>query len=369
MADDARRQARSVKELLYDDPSRFSFLQAARLMEDIERLEGNGKHCPPGEAVHQEHEIVFFRHKIRLDNPPADVESLQPGGDGQPAVMTVNVMGLAGLFGPLPQTVTEAILERMRYGYRGFPAFLDIFNHRLVSLLYRARKKYRPALDPRGPHEGRVANVLYAFMGLGTPHLRGRVLRRPPPPEPVTGPAYPAYRTLRDAPSDRALLAYAGLTLERYRSPAGLERILAHFFGVKAAVVPFIGAWEKIEEDDVTAIGVRSGRNQILGDSALLGGRVWNQAARFEVRIGPLDLSRFRSFLPSQRDAFQPLVSLIRFYAREELGFFIRLVLGRDQIPALHIGRAFGAYLGHTTWIPFRKPQGYDNQVRLVGRA
>jgi type VI secretion system protein ImpH len=367
MAGHDRREGRPVEELLYGDASRFTFLQAVRLMEDIAHREGPGRRCAPGEAAHEENELVLFRHRVRLDHPPSDVEALDAACDGQPAVMTVNVMGLAGVLGPLPYPVTEAILDRMRYrtdderdprAHHGFADFLDIFNHRLISLLYRARKKYRPALDPNAPHDGRVARVLHALMGLGTPHLRGRVLGK-----------QSRSRAAGPPQTDRPLLAYAGLIADRYRSPAGLERILEDHFGVKAEIVPFIGAWEELEDDDRTAIGAKSGRNQRLGDGALLGGRVWNQAAHFEVRVGPLDFSRFRAFLPGTKDAFDPLVSLIRFYAHDQLGFSIRLVIAGEQIPKLRLSRHHGAYLGHTTWLRGRRPPPpVDDQVRLVGQ-
>jgi type VI secretion system protein ImpH len=457
MADHDRRQGRSLEALLYRDPARFSFLQAVRLLEDIAHYDDalragvagrtTRTSRAPGETMHYEQELVFFRHKIRFDNPNTDVEALEPGVDQKPPRMTVNIMGLAGLFGPLPQTVTQLILDELRNGYRSFAEFLDIFNHRLISLLYRAHKKYRPALDSQSPHDGRMARVLYAIIGLGTPSLRGRVLRQPPAPDPVIGAPNPANRDRRRAQTDRAMLAYAGLLTDRYRSPVGLKRIVEDHFDVKAEIVPFIGAWETLDKDDITTIGARSGSNNRLGDSALLGARVWNQAARFEVRIGPLDFTRFLSFLPDrnganiyvprisvnpangkrvenwpahlrtdaskltaltprtkykrkknyfiwcdespgrpatrylvdktgtpqylieQNDAFHPLVSLIRFYAREELGFSIRLVIARDQIPKLQIGRSYEAYLGHTTWLPSRKPlAGHDHQVRLVGQ-
>lgn len=352
MADHDRRQARSVKDELYDDASRFSFLQAVRLVEQMELCKD--RHCKPaGESVHADEELLFFHHLVRLDNPDSDIESLHCGADGEPPSMITNVLGLAGVLGPLPHTVTEMIIDHLWHGPRhphDFPAprqfvdFLDIFNHRLLSLLYRARKKFRPALDPYGPHEGRMSRVLYAFLGLGTPKLQGRVLH--------TG-------------SDRPLLAYAGLFVDRYRSQAGLERVLADHFEVPVAVKPFIGAWEEIDEDDLTLLGVR---NNVLGTTAtaFIGRRFWNQAARFEVRLGPLDFSRFVSFLPSAKNAYESLRSLIRFYAHDDLGFDIRLLIEGHQIPQLELwpGRV---YLGHTSWLSRRPPEQDDEQVRLVG--
>lgn len=355
MADHARRQSRSVKHRLYGDASRFTFLQAVRLMEEIE-LRKRPLHRCPGEAAHAADELLVFRHKIRLDMPPADVETIEDSNGAAP-VMTTNVLGLAGVLAPLPHPVTERLIDELRHGRDGkdhgaFAAFLDIFNHRLISLLYRARKKYRPALDHRSPHDGRVARVLYALLGLGTPHLRGRVLHR------VAG---------RDA--DRPLLACAGLFAENYRSPAGLERIVEEHFGVRAEVVPFIGEWNEIDEDDRTAIGAKSGRNNRLGKTALAGRRIWNQAARFEVRLGPLPFKRFRTFLPSTHDAYTPLVRLIRFYTHEELAFDIRLVLDRQTMPRLRLRIGGGdAHLGHSTWLVRWRPKHDDHQVRLAGR-
>jgi hypothetical protein len=161
----------SVVDGLFEEGHRFSFLQAIRLLEDLYLDETR---TAPAEGAHPEREIVRFRHAVRLDFPASDIESVVPPRRGKPAEMTVNVLGLAGVHGPLPPPVSELVVERSLRGDRAFRDFLDIFNHRLVSLLYRARKKYRPALDPHGPDRGRMATVLQAFLGLGTPKLLGR---------------------------------------------------------------------------------------------------------------------------------------------------------------------------------------------------
>lgn len=343
MPDDDRRPAGSVA-------SQVTFLQAVRLLESQALYERRTNWKPPGETVFEEHELLFFRHSVRFDDPPADVESLQypgPDAEDQRPVMTVNVMGLAGVLGPLPYTVAETILDRRRYNDTALADFLDIFNHRLISLLYFERKKFRAALDPRPPHHGRVARVLYSFLGLGTPHLRGRALGHD---------------------KDRALLAYAGAFVQRYRPACGLERMLSDYLGVAVEVKPFVGEWQTVEPEDRTLLGTR-GRNRALGGGALLGARVWNQAARFEVRIGPLDQRAFRAFLPRAREAFPALVSFVRFYVREELGFDVRLRLAAGAMTKLTIGLRAGAFLGWTTWLcgHVAPPNRMDEQVRLAG--
>jgi type VI secretion system protein ImpH len=338
MASYGWRQSRTVAEGLWEEGYRFSFLQAVRLLETL-----YPDRTSPAEGVDPRREVVRFKSEVRLDFPPGDVETIRPPREGEPAEMRVNVLGLAGSMGPLPASVVELIMERSYRKDGALAEFLDIFNHRLVSLLYRARKKYRPALDAKAPDRGRVATVLHSLLGLGTPHLLGRMGVR-----------------------DRTLLAYTGFFTETVRPSIGLTRLLEDAFDTHAEIEPFRGRWDHIEDDDVTRIG-ESGQNQVLGQTAVLGRRVWDQAASFEIHLGPLNLDQFLSFLPNGR-AFHPLVALVRFYAQEELGFTFRLALQAAEVPELRLGAAYGAFLGWTTWLKTQPTKHDDTQVRLVGR-
>jgi len=335
------RNKRSVADGLFEEGHRFAFVQAVRLLEDLYL---NSDRTAPGEGAHPEREVVRFRHEVRMDFPPTDVEHVRYTAGDPPAEMTVNVLGLAGVLGPLPPPVSELVIERAFRKDTAFRDFLDIFNHRLISLLYRARKKFRPALDPHAPDRGGVARLLQAFLGLGTPHLLDRMDMR-----------------------DRALLPYAGLLLDRHRSTVGLVRLLEDYFEVGVSIIPFRGEWHSIEEDDTTAIG-ESGRNQLLGRGAVLGGHVWDEAAGIEVRLGPLKLYQFRSFLPNGR-AFRALAAAIRFYLRDEVTFAVRLTIAAEEVPGLYIGKREQAHLGWTTWLGVRRMQHHDSQVRVTERV
>jgi type VI secretion system protein ImpH len=338
MASYGWRESRSVAEGLFEEGHRFAFLQAVRLLEEL-----YDERTPPGEGVDPQREVVRFRSAVRMDFPPGDVEQVRPAAKGEPAEMVVNVLGLAGALGPLPPPVTELIVERSFRKDTAFRDFLDIFNHRLVSLLYRAKKKYRPAIDTKSPDRGRIAKVLYSFLGLATPHLLGRMEIR-----------------------DRALLPYAGLLVDRYRSTPGLVRLLEDYFSVPVDIVQFVGRWDVIEDDDVTRIGA-SGQNQILGGAATLGRRLWSDDAAFEVQLGPLTFDQFLAFLPNGR-AHRAIIAAVQFYVREELGFTIGLTLAAAEVPELRLGAAEGVFLGWTSWLKRRPSVANDSQVRLMGR-
>jgi type VI secretion system protein ImpH len=334
------RQNRSVKDGLFEEGHLFDFDQALRLLESIYRTR-----TPVAEGVDPEREVVRLRSKIRFDFPASDIEQIDPPqGDG-PASMSVNVMSLAGVSGPLPQWVTQVALDRSSRGDKGFTEFLDLFNHRLLSLLYRARKKGRAALDGRSPDRGRFAACLFALMGLGTPHTRGAL-----------------------GIPDRALLSWAGILTMRQRSMSGLERMMSSHFAVPVTIVPFRGKWQQVEDSDVTRIGEDQGQHQLLGQGAMLGRRVWDPEASFELRLGPMTRAQFAEFLP-YRFCFRSAVSLVRFYVGENFGFTLRLELKAAEVPELRLGKKGGAMLGWTSWLKTRPVTQDDTQVVMVGRA
>jgi type VI secretion system protein ImpH len=140
-------------------------------------------------------------------------------------------------------------------------------------------------------------------------------------------------------------------------------RLLSDYFEVAVAIVPFIGRWNVIEQDDLTRIGT-SGRNQRIGRGALVGGRIWDDQAAIEIRLGPLPFNRFLTFLPIGR-SHRVLIALVRFYLRLELDFTVRLAIAAADIPPLKIGK--GALLGWTTWLAAAASSEIDTQVVLQG--
>lgn len=312
------RKAVAVKRALFDEGHGFGFFQAVRLLEAI-----YPDRVPPGEGLEPEREVVRFKSRVGLDFPASEVDRVREPRRDEPAEMEVSILGLAGVQGPLPATVTQTVIERSFHKDHAFRDFLDLFNHRLLSLLYRARKKHRPALDRRSPDEGRVARCLFALIGLGEPGLRGRT-----------------------AAPDRMLLSYVGLLLPHPRSMVGLERMLQDALGVPVAVVPFRGRWLELEPEDRTRLG-RPGRgtNHALGVDAVLGSRTWDQAAAFEVRLGPLAAAELLDLLPVGR-GYRMLRALARFYVDDRYDVDVRLSCRPGEVPELRLGRAGDTRLG-----------------------
>jgi type VI secretion system protein ImpH len=333
------QREKSVAEWLFAEPYGFDFFQAVRLLELL-----FPDRTPIGEGAEPEKEPVHFSARVSFDFPASDVQDLAASKDGAPARMTTNFLGLAGATGPLPTPLVELILERIKERDTGMRDFLDIFNHRLISLMYRTRKTHRVTLSSQRPEQGAMANYLYAFLGLGLAGLRNRM-------------------RFSDHLEDRALLPYAGLLSQKPRSVVGLERILTDHFRAPVRVQQLLGLWRQIEPDQLTALG-ESGKNQVLGQSIVLGGRIWDQQGRFWILVGPLALKSFLRFLPDG-SAYQPLCAMARFYAGDEFDFRVRLKVQAAEIPELHLGKS---KLGWTTWLKTR-PMKEDSEIEISGEG
>jgi type VI secretion system protein ImpH len=290
----------------------------------------------PGTGVEPDREAVRFRSRVSLEFPASAVHEIRFLPD-LPPEMTVNFMGLAGLLGPLPMPVTEMILACRREPQldengaprREAPAaidFLDIFNHRLVSLMYRVRQTHRPALSAKAPSEGQVARSLFALIGLGHQTLQGRL-----------------------AVPDKALLFYSGILAQRPRSAVGLQRILADYFGVPVKIRQFIGRWRKLDARQWTVLGGKHRRNIRLGQGAVAGTRVWDEQTHIRIRLGPLPRHKYFGMLPGG-SAHNSLRDMIRFYLDPEISFSLALVLRKEDIFSPELGSE-DFRLGFTSWV------------------
>src|SRR5262245_15905632 len=285
-------------------------------------------------AAHQD--AVRFRTSFDLSFAPSEVQQLEKSGNGAPPEMTVALYGTGGPDGPLPTSFSADILDRIAKGDDAAAAFLDMFHHRLVTLLYRIHKVHRTALVTVSPDRTPFARYVLSLVGVGLPTLSSQLA------------------------SPESLLRYGGLLATRPRSAVGLATLVSDYFHVRADVKQFVGEWFRVEPEHCTHIGL-TGRNQALGRSAVVGTRVWIQDAGIQLRIGPLDAAQFRSFLPGG-DAHEALAELVGFYARDDVRVGIQLVVRPEDVSQARLGPS---RIGWTGWLKTQHRAVPDEQVRV----
>jgi type VI secretion system protein ImpH len=137
------------------------------------------------------------------------------------------------------------------------------------------------------------------------------------------------------------------------RNRDGIAALLASYFRVGVVIEEFVGHWLHLPDRDQTRLcaGHAGGPAAQLGIGVVLGARVWDRQHKFRVRLGPLTLAQYESFLPGGR-ALGRLVDWIRQYFCFELEWDVRLVLAHDDVPKARLGQ-FGR-LGWTMWLGVR---------------
>ncbi len=320
----------AVARELGETPWLFDFFQAVHLLERL-----SPERTPVGGFGDPANEVVRFGASPTIAFPPSEISALTQA-PGEPARMTVSFMGLTGPQGVLPLVYSIQLIDRVRARDHTMRAFFDLFNHRLVSLFYRAWAKHR-GLDGIAGEGGRDApltrHVLEAT-GLADEKLRERV-----------------------GVSAEVMAFYSGLFSLRTRPAAGLEQLLGDYFRVPVTVEQFIGAWYPIERDAQCELGDESDSSTQLGQGAVAGDEIWDQQGRVRIRIGPLARRQYDDFLPTG-NALATLRSLVRFYTSDDLDVDVQLVLARDEVPACIVGASDGGGvpLGWCTWLRTTAP-------------
>jgi type VI secretion system protein ImpH len=313
---------RALERQLTEEPFCFEFFQAVRLVERITR----GR-SPVGLFANPRDEVARFGAHNTLIFPASAIQSLAWREQGPP-LMIVNFMGLTGPVGELPLYYTQLVSERLRAHDRSLSEFLDIFNHRIISLFYQAWEKYRFAIDYERGGPDKFAHHLLDFIGLGTEGLENR-----------------------QKVADHSLVYYAGLLGQHPRSAVALRQLIEDYFDVPVAIQQFAGAWYKLTPEMQCCLDREPSDSERVAVGATVGDEIWDEQTRVRIVLGPLPLDRYLDFLPTGT-AFEPLRALARFFSGDELDFEVQLVLQRNQVPACELGRedAEGPLLGWVSW-------------------
>jgi type VI secretion system protein ImpH len=237
-----------------------------------------------------------------------------------------------GMFGPngaLPFHLTEYAFERQRHHEDATVVdFINLFQHRLATLFYRAWADSDPVASHARPDDDRFAHCLGSLVGLFHDSALGR-----------------------DSVPDAAKLSRAGLIGGSSKSADGLEALLSDYFGQRIEVRQFVASWLRVPEELRTRLGIDDS-SAVLGVSATLGAASWQRRSKFEVVIGPLTFESFLQYLPGSR-ALRALGDVIRFYTSGEWDWQARLLVNQDDAPGVSLGQV--GRLGWTSWLGAKK--------------
>jgi len=329
----------TVIQGLLDEPERFQFVQAVRIL--LRWLAQNG--VPQERALAH---VLQFRNSLSLNFPASEIEALVAGPaacvtdadlllalqeePGTQIALTPTFMGLLGLNGTLPLYKTGDIATAERWdGDTSARAFIDLFSHRVVGMFFQAWGKYR--LEHQfdvGGKDGQLP-LLTALAG-------------------VHGDASPT--SPGGGLGDHVAGYYAALLRTRPVSAGTVSRVLTNHFGVPIELEPFVEAWDHIPDNKRSKLGDKVSK---LGQGATLGGRLRRKDIRTRLNIGPLDKADFERFLP-RSEAAVALADMVSLFGLPNLEFEVRLILKPSCIKPLTLTNKAGtaSRLGWDAFLP-----------------
>ncbi len=330
-----RGDAAGLERAISREPTSFAFYQAVRLLQRL-----HPERSKLGSWSDPASEVVRIRASTSLGFPASEIQELTYPDDGATdralMEMVVNFFGLTGPQSVLPHLYSEHAATRARARDTAFRDFLDMFNHRALSLLYRAWEKGQVAVAHESGIDDRPMDRLLDLAGLGTEGLRGRLPFR-----------------------DEVVAYFSGLLATRARSADGLARIVSDYFEVPATVEQFVGDWRRVDAGGQCTLSAEDASGQL--GFGVLGDAGWDPQSRVRLRLGPLTRAQFDAFVPGG-SAYEPLRALTQLYADDMVGVDAQLVLSRAEVspcvlevPDPARGRtARGPGLGRGTWLASR---------------
>jgi type VI secretion system protein ImpH len=315
-----------------------------RLTSSAVRVGGDG---PPSE------EAIRFKHDPSLTFSAGDVSQVRlvprvaEWGEGQGPKHTIEVvtsfLGLTGASSPLPGYMVEEIAQEdpdrpLRR------QFLDLFHHRLLSLLYRALSRYMPEGEATRAGDDVWSRRVLALAGLDT-YERGPSVR------------LSVSQLLRLAPL-LATRARTARTLE-----LGLADVLRNDLGAALiSVRQFAGSWVDVEPEQRMTLGKL---NSHLGRTSMLGGRLFDRGGKFIIGIAPLDGPTYHRLLPE--GDLSPLVrEVVALMVRDPLDCALELGVTEDALSAFPLGTRAPGRLGRNTYLGGRKSASPRLRTRVV---
>lgn len=315
--------------------SEYTFLQAVRIL-----LRSGPEKALPGERGPFANEHILFRANASLAFPRSDIcliSHMQKKSQGIPdCEMITNFLGLYGPSSPLPAYFTEDILFSDS-GESDVRHFLDIFNHRMISFLYRALEKYKYSDKYNTGQSDNYTEKLFSFIGVQQKVVRETSVIR-----------------------WHRLIPFISLLGQKIRSAWVLEKIIKSYFDVeKVRIFQYVITNVAIYDDDLNSLGVD---NMSLGLDLTLGRAVSDRSGKIRVQMGPLKYSVFRHFLPSGKFN-KEFYELVRFILNAPLEVELELVLSSIDIPPVVITKAKIFQLGLNSWLG--KPQSEQYTIRI----
>jgi len=320
MGTDSGQQEVDIDLQLFKQSSKFSFIQAIRLLE----LGFKNKE----DALENK---IRTKPRLSLDFPNSDIVNIEKDDDFVRLIVTF--MGLYGESSPLPTFYTEILLEEQRGDKSVMRDFIDIFNMPIYQAYFKVWLKNQLGIRLNEFNDSKVLDLLHVFSGMPKEHLR------------------------QEHKESYSLLKYAALNMQYPRSAEALRTLISDIIdNDKVEIVQCVKQMAPIPKSQYCLLG---NTNSTLDENLHLGDKIKDRMGKFRISITDLDIDSFNELLPDTQK-FRNILNGVRLYLGDVLNWDLQLTLRDDEYQDISLGSSIGSKLGLNTWL------GKDDRVRTL---
>lgn len=319
LADSCRRQVINIERDIVENGDSYDFYQAVKLLNRL-ALVSNEPSTVSDTAK------LRIQPELNLDYPQSDIAEISRDEASGSFRIITTFFGLYGVSSPLPGFYTEELLDDEWDEFSGRKDFFDVIHNHIYPLLYAAWLKYKFSHNLVEFEQQKYGEIIFSLIGLSDAYrLEGR---------------HYGY-----------LLKYSGLLSQRNRSLLGLKTLLQDLLGdIGLDISPCIERKVTIVNKQRCRLGKQ---NAMLGVDACIGTEVADRGGKFDIDIGPLDVSQFDDFCQGN-ETVRTIETLLRFYLTQPLEYRISLLLQAGTVSPACIGKRQNSVLGRNCWLTSR---------------
>lgn len=254
------------------------------------------QYCGLYNEAHDKKVNLRYRALASLGFPASDIASgdwlEEPDEDF--IELTVSFMGLYGPASPLPVYYTERILQSTDPQHPSRD-LMDLFNHRLISLLQTCWEKYRYYIQYSVDGKDHYSRWLLSMAGVDQVLLKEQSRLK-----------------------WHRLLPFAGVLAGGNSSPDAMAKILCAYFGLpEIHFEPWVVRTISVPENQCNSMGRKNAR---LGSDLFMGDTIQDCNGKFNLHVKGLASHQYRSFLPGGNQ-FDELIDLMQFLLVDPLEY------------------------------------------------
>lgn len=334
-------------DILLERPKAFDFFQAVRLLK-IAFAKNN-------KSIEQDNDFDSLRFHAAYKSSFAsgfidsiECKSLAPEITEESLFhLYVTFLGLTGPSGILPQHYNELILKKIHEKNTVLSDFFDIFNHKIISLLYKVwEKNFLPAVYENHINDKKTQNfysrVLMSVSGFGLNSSRDCFTF-----------------------SNEVIQYYSGLLSHRIHSAKTLGAILSDYFELPIHVIQFQKQWLYLSKKERSRLCSKESLDDnynALSKNILLGEKHSCISSKFRIYIGPLNDQQFNLLAPNGA-LINAIKELVQLYIKYEFNFDFQIELLAEDMPFCKLSSKMSMRLGWSTWLLSKKSSQNSSQI------